>query len=297
MNDILGKYGYSPDREEMGRILSHIAANVGAISSPEVLKKCFSMMDLTTLRSNDTVQTVQALVKKVNRLSAEWPSYPIPASVCVYPNFAAEVAAAKASKDLHVTAVASCFPSAQSFLEVKVRECELAVQAGADEIDIVLALNAFMAGDYDKAGAEISAMRAAIDREAAKLGKKVIMKVILETGLLITPENIAAASFLAMENGADFIKTSTGKVEQNATPMAAYVMCQCISRFYEVSGTKVGFKAAGGISNAADALVYYSIVSAVLGEGWLNKDYFRFGVSRLGNSLMSAIEQKTVTFF
>ncbi|MBP5795428.1 MAG: hypothetical protein J6W07_01130 [Bacteroidales bacterium] len=207
------------------------------------------------------------------------------------------MAAARASKDLHVTAVASCFPSAQSFLEVKVRECELAVQAGADEIDIVLALNAFLAGDYAKAGAEIAAMKAAIDREAAKLGKKVILKVILETGLLITPENIAAASFLAMENGADFIKTSTGKVEQNATPMAAYIMCQCISRYYEVTGTKVGFKAAGGISNAADALVYYSIVSAVLGEDWLDKDYFRFGVSRLGNSLMSAIEQQTVTFF
>ena len=297
MNDILGKYGYSPDREEMGRILSHIAANVGAMASPEVFKRCFSMMDLTTLKSNDTVQTVQALVRKVNRLSTEWPSYPLPASVCVYPNFASEVAATRASKNLHVTAVASCFPSAQSFLEVKVRECELAVQAGADEIEIVLALNAFLAGDYAKAGAEIAAMKAAIDREAAKLGKKVILKVILETGLLITPENIAAASFLAMENGADFIKTSTGKVEQNATPMAAYVMCQCISRYYEVTGTKVGFKAAGGISNAADALVYYSIVSAVLGEGWLDKEYFRFGVSRLGNSLMSAIEQQTVTFF
>ena len=297
MNDILGKYGYSPDREEINRILSHIAANVNAMSSPEVLKKCFSMMDLTTLRSNDTVQTVQALVRKVNRLGTEWPSYPLPASVCVYPNFASEVAAARPSKDLHVTAVASCFPSAQSFLEVKVRECELAVQAGADEIDIVLALNAFLAGDYARAGAEISAMRAAIDREAAKLGKKVVLKVILETGLLITPENIAAASFLAMENGADFIKTSTGKVEQNATPMAAYVMCQCIRRYYEFTGAKVGFKAAGGISNAADALVYYSIVSAVLGDEWLNKDYFRFGVSRLGNSLMSAIEQQTVTFF
>ena len=297
MNDILGKYGYAPDREEMGRILSHIAANVNSISSPEVLKKCFSMMDLTTLRSNDTVQTVQALVRKVNRLSSEWPAYPLPASVCVYPNFASEVAATKASKELHVTAVASCFPSAQSFLEVKVRECELAVQAGADEIDIVLALNAFLAGDYDKAGAEISAMRAAIDREAGKLGKKVTLKVILETGLLITPENIAAASFLAMENGADFIKTSTGKVEQNATPMAAYVMCQCISRYYEVTGIKVGFKAAGGISSAMDAVCYYSIVSSVLGKEWLNKDLFRLGVSRLANQLLSAVKGETVSYF
>ena len=297
MNDILGKYGYSPDREEMGRILSHIAANVGAMASPEVFKRCFSMMDLTTLKSNDTVQTVQALVRKVNRLSTEWPSYPLPASVCVYPNFASEVAATRASKNLHVTAVASCFPSAQSFLEVKVRECELAVQAGADEIDIVLALNSFMAGDFEQARSEIRAMRGAIDDVAARLGRKVVLKVILETGLLVTPENIANASFLAMEEGADFIKTSTGKVSVNATPMAAFVMCECIKAFYGKTGRKVGFKAAGGISTAKDAVGYHSIVKTILGEEWTGKDLFRFGVSRLANSLMSAIEQKTVVYF
>ena len=137
----------------------------------------------------------------------------------------------------------------------------------------------------------------AIDAEAAKQDRKVVLKVILETGLLATPERIARASFLAMEAGADFIKTSTGKVEVNATPMAAYVMCECIKAFYAKTGRKVGFKAAGGISNDQDALLYYCIGAAILGEDWLNKDYFRFGVSRLGNSLMSAIEQKTVSFF
>lgn len=297
MSNILEKYGYTPDQEEIGRILGHIAGNANALASPEVLKKCFSMMDLTTLKSNDTVQTVQALVKKVNRLESEWPDYPLPASVCVYSNFASVIAQTRTSKDVHVTVVSGCFPSSQSFLEVKVRECEMAVEAGAEEIDIVLALNAFLEGDYDTAAAEIRAMRAAIDAAAQKQGRKVILKVILETGLLYSPEKIACASFLAMENGADFIKTSTGKVDVNATPMAAYVMCQCIARFYQTTGIKVGFKAAGGISNAGDALVYYSIVSAVLGDEWLNKDSFRFGVSRLGNSLMSAIEQKTVSFF
>ena len=203
----------------------------------------------------------------------------------------------RCSPALHVTTVASCFPSAQSFLEVKVQECVLAVRGGADEIDIVLALNAFLAGDYEAAAREIVEMKKAIDAEAALAGRKVVLKVILETGLLVTPENIARASFLAMEAGADFIKTSTGKVEVNATPTAAYVMCECIKAFHAKTGRKVGFKAAGGISNAKDALLYYFIGSFVLGKDWMDKDHFRFGVSRLGNSLMSAIEQKTVNFF
>jgi deoxyribose-phosphate aldolase len=140
-------------------------------------------------------------------------------------------------------------------------------------------------------------MKLAIDRKAAAAGRKVVLKVILETGLLVTPENIAEASFLAMEAGADFIKTSTGKVSVNATPVAAYIMCECIRAFYAKTGRMVGFKAAGGISNAMDAVCYYSIVSSVLGKDWLNNRYFRFGVSRLANSLMSAIEQKTVSVF
>ena len=177
------------------------------------------------------------------------------------------------------------------------RECELAVEAGADEIDIVLALNSFLADNYEAASREIREMKAAIDRKAAEAGRTVILKVILETGLLVTPERIAEASFLAMEAGADFIKTSTGKVSVNATPVSAYVMCECIKAFHAETGRKVGFKAAGGISDAMDAVCYYSIVSSVLGKEWLNSRFFRFGVSRLANSLMSAIEQKTVNVF
>jgi deoxyribose-phosphate aldolase len=262
-----------------------------------VLKKCFSMMDLTTLKSNDTVSSVSKLVDKANRLPVEYPDYPLPASICVYPNFASVVRDRRCSPALHVTTVASCFPSTQSFLEVKVKECELAVRNGADEVDIVLSLSSFLSGDYDAAYNEIVAMKHAIDAEAAAAGRKVVLKVILETGLLVTPENIAQASFLAMEAGADFIKTSTGKVEVNATPTAAFVMCECIKAFCEKTGRKVGFKAAGGISNAKDALLYYFIGSFILGKEWMNKDLFRFGVSRLGNSLMGAIEQKTVSFF
>ena len=297
MNKLLGKYGYTPDEEKIGRNLKLIASQLESVKSPEVLKTCFSIMDLTTLRAQDTKASVQKLVDKVNALKSQFPGYPLPASICVYPNFAPLVAGARKSKDLHVTTVAGCFPSSQSFLEVKVKECEMAVAGGADEIDIVLALNAFLAGDYDEARTEIETMKAAIDAAAAAQGRRVVLKVILETGLLVTPENIAEASFLAMEAGADFIKTSTGKVEVNPTPVPAYVMCEAIAKFEARTGRKVGFKAAGGISTASDALVYYSIARSVLGPEWLNPGLLRFGVSRLGNSLMSAIEGGNIVYF
>ena len=295
--DYLLKYGYTPVEGEVASRIQAIVSNLDGLATPEVLKRCFSLMDLTTLKTNDTAASVAKLVDKTNRLVTEYPTYPLPASICVYPNFASVVRERRCSPELHVTTVASCFPSAQSFLEVKVQECVLAVRNGADEVDIVRALNAFLAEDYEAAFHEIEEMKQAIDAEAARQGRRVVLKVILETGLLVTAERIARASFLAMEAGADFIKTSTGKVEVNATPMAAYVMCSCIKAFYERTGRRVGFKAAGGISNAKDALLYYYIGASVLGKEWIEKDHFRFGVSRLGNSLMSAIEQKTVNFF
>ena len=297
MADLFKKYGYAPDKEAIARHLELIASSLEQVVSDAVLKECFSIMDLTTLSPKDTPASVAKLVDKVNAFAAAHPEFPLPASVCVYPNFASVVRERRCTPAVHVTTVAGCFPTSQSFIEVKLQEIEMAVRAGADEIDIVLALNSFLAGDYEKAGAEIAASRACIDKVAAELGRPVVLKVILETGLLVTPELIADASFLAMENGADFIKTSTGKVEVNATPMAAYVMCECIGKYYEQTGRKVGFKAAGGISSAMDAVCYYSIVSTLLGKEWLNKDLFRFGVSRLANQLLSAIEKKTVTFF
>ena len=295
--ELSAKYGYAPEKEAIARHLELIASGLDQVVNNEVLKECFAIMDLTTLSPKDTPASVKKLVEKVNSFAVDYPNYPLPASVCVYPNFASVVRKTRKNPALHVTTVAGCFPSSQSFLEVKLREIELAVREGADEIDIVLALNSFLAGDYDTAGKEILASRECIDKVAAELGRPVVLKVILETGLLVTPERIADASFLAMENGADFIKTSTGKVEVNATPMAAYVMCQCIKKFYEQTGRKVGFKAAGGISSAMDAVCYYSIVSTILGKEWLNKNLFRFGVSRLANQVVSAVEQKTVTYF
>ena len=297
MADLFNKYGYAPDKEAIDRSLGIIARNLDNVVSPEVLKECFSFMDLTSLRNQDTEASIIKLTEKVTAFHKDYPDYPLPASICVYPNFAATVKAHRVSPELHVTTVAGCFPTSQSFLEVKMHECEKAVQEGADEIDIVLALNAFLVEDYRTAGEEIHAMRQCIDKAAAAQGRKVVLKVILETGLLVSPERIANASFLAMEEGADFITTSTGKVDVNATPMAAYIMCQCIKAFYEKTGKMVGFKAAGGISTSMDAVCYYSIVSSILGKEWLDKRYFRFGVSRLANSLLSMIEQKTVAVF
>ena len=294
--DLLTKYGYAPDQEAIARALEVMASNLENIGSEQVYKDCFSMMDLTTLKTDDTPASVEKLVNKVNSFNETYPEWPLPASVCIYPNFAGTVKDARKA-DFNITVVSACFPSSQSFLEVKLKECELAVEQGADEVDIVLALNSFLAGDYDKASEEIRAVRECIDAVAGKQGRKVHLKVILETGLLRTPERIAQASFLAMEAGADFIKTSTGKVDINATPVAAYVMCECIAKYHAATGRKIGFKPAGGISSAADALCYYSIVASVLGKEWLNKEYFRFGVSRVANSILAAVEQKTVSYF
>ncbi len=297
MKDLYLNYGYNPDNEAIARSLELIASNLDNVASEQVIKKCFSLMDLTSLHNNDSVASISKLMEKVNTYRDVYPDYPLPASVCVYPNFAKVVKECRKDEALHVTAVAGCFPTSQSFIEVKTKECEMAVEAGADEIDIVLALNAFMAGDYETAAAEIRACRKAVDEAGERVGRKIVLKVIIESGVLAVPELIADASFLAMECGADFIKTSTGKVDVNATPTAAYIMCESIKKFYEKTGRKVGFKAAGGVSTVMDAVCYYSIVSAVLGNEWLNSSLFRFGVSRLANSLMSAVEQKTVAFF
>ena len=297
MGNLHTKYGYSPDKEAIDRSLDLIASNLEGIRSDAVLRDCFGLMDLTSLSTADTVASITRLVEKVNTFRDVYQGYPLPASVCVYPNLAHVVRENRKDEGLHVTAVSGCFPTSQTFAEIKAAECARVVEDGADEVDIVLALNKFLAGDYKAAAEEIALCRKAVDEAGAKVGRKVVLKVIIESGLLSSPEAIADASFLAMESGADFIKTSTGKVDVNATPMAAYVMCECIKAYYAATGIKVGFKAAGGISSVMDALCYYSIGCTVLGKDWVKPETFRFGVSRLANNLLSAVEQKTVTFF
>ena len=294
MANLSSKYGYAPNQEAIDKNLQKISSVLEENATPEVLKCCFSAMDLTTLRTNDTAPYVENLVRKVNAFRKDYPTYPLPASVCVYSNFAKVVSTVRDTPELHTTCVSACFPSSQSFLPVKLMECEMAVKDGADEIDIVLPHSTFLAGDYEAVRKELRAIRETVDKAGA--GRKITLKVILETGLL-TPELIAEASFISMEEGADFIKTSTGKIDVNATPAAAYVMCECIKAFYKQTGKKVGFKPAGGVSTALEAVCYYTIVKNVLGQAWLNKDLFRLGVSRLANNLLSAIEKKDLKVF
>lgn len=289
MTTFFNKFGYTPNLEEIDKKLATIQANLENWNTPDNLAACLGFMDLTTLNSSDTPEKVATLARKVNNFKNIYPEYPTPASICIYPNLGKHVKEALTAPDVNITVVAAVFPNAQSFIEVKRLECSMAVEQGADEVDIVLALNAFLAANYEKAADEIKQIKEVVgDRH---------LKVILETGALATPEKIAAASFLAMEAGADFIKTSTGKQEPAATPMAAIVMCECIKAYYEKTGKKIGFKPAGGMVAAKDALCYYAIVDTILGKEWLNKNLFRLGASRLANNLLSELEQKTVSYY
>ena len=263
------------------------------MESREIYKAVLGMIDLTSLNATDTPSKIAAMTEKVNAFHTRFPDYPLPASICVYPNFARTVASVRADAGVHVTVVGGCFPASQSTLPVKIAECEAAVRDGADEVDIVLALNAFLEKDYAAASREITEIGAAIRR----LNPAVVLKVILETGALAEEKLIEDASFLAMEAGADFIKTSTGKMQPAATPEAARIMCRCIRTYHERTGRMVGFKPAGGISPPEDAVTYWNIVAETLGEAWLDKRYFRFGASRMANNLLSALEGETVKYY
>lgn len=263
------------------------------MDNKEIYKAVLGMIDLTSLNGTDTYSKIAAMTEKVNHFHDSFPDYPLPASICVYPNFAKTVATVRADKDVHVTVVGGCFPASQSTLPVKIAECAGAVADGADEVDIVLALNSFLDHNEAEARREIVEIGAAI----RAVRPAVHLKVILETGALKDPALIADASFLAMEAGADFIKTSTGKMQPAATPEAAEVMCRCISEYYGKTGRMVGFKPAGGIATPEDAVTYWNIVSDILGEKWLNKQYFRFGASRMANNLLSALEGREVKYY
>jgi len=259
----------------------------------EIYKEALGLIDLTSLNPTDTPSKIGAMVRKVNEFHSVYPQYPLPASICVFPNFASTIKSLRSDPEVHITVVGGCFPASQSPLEVKILECVKAVQDGADEVDIVLAMNSFLDGRYDEAQCEIKE----IGKSIRKVNPNVHLKVILETGALKERQLIEDASFLAMEADADFIKTSTGKMQPAATPEAAQIMCECIKSFYDKTGKMVGFKPAGGIATAEDAVLYYNIVKDVLGPKWLNKNCFRFGASRMANNLLSALEGKEVKYY
>ena len=263
---------------------NHFAEN----NTVEVWKQCLHQIDLTTLNGEDTTTKVAKMVEKVNNFPAQFPNIPNVAAMCVYP---ALVATAKAvlTEPIGIASVAAGFPASQTFVEIKVAESAMAVKAGATEVDIVIAIGKFLEGNYQEVYDEISEIKAAI-RDAH-------LKVILETGALKTAENIYKASILAMAAGADFIKTSTGKIAVNATPEATYIMCHAIKDWHAKTGQKVCYKPAGGVSTTDEAVQHYTLVKEILGEQWLNNESFRFGASRLANNLLTSIMGEEVKYF
>lgn len=277
------------DAEIAAQTAAIIEGKVPENNTPEVKKFLFNCIDLTTLKTTDSDESVMRFTQCVNRFEEEFPDLKNVAAICVYPNFAEIVKDTLEVEEVKIACVSAGFPSSQTFTEVKVAETAMALMEGADEIDIVISVGKFLAGDYEGMCDEI--------QELKETCKEHHLKVILETGALKTASNIKKASILSMYAGADFIKTSTGKMEPAATPEAAYVMCKAIKEYYQLTGNKVGFKPAGGINTVHDALVYYTIVKEVLGEEWLNNSLFRLGTSRLANLLLSDILGQETRFF
>ena len=272
-------------KSEVEKIVStHFAEN----DNKDVYKQCLNLIDLTSLNGSDTHVGIISMTEKVNNFKKSFPHLPNVAAMCVYPALV-PVVKETLTEDIRIAAVSAGFPASQTFLEVKVAETAMTVLEGATEIDVVISIGKFLEGKYEEVYEELSEIKASC-RDAH-------LKVILETGELKTAENIKKASFIAMAAGADFIKTSTGKVAVSATLEATYLMCWAIKEWNEKNGTKVGYKPAGGIVTTKDAVEHYTLVKEILGEDWLTNELFRFGASRLANDLLSAIEEKETTYF
>lgn len=258
-------------------ISEHLQENM----TQEVYKQVFNSIDLTTLTSTDSPQSVATFTSRVNAFDEEYPQLPNVAAICVYPVFVPVVRAVLEVSKVEIASVSGGFPSSQTFPEVKIAETALAIEGGADEIDIVFNLGNYLDGDYEEVCDEISEIK-----HSCRGGK---LKVILETGALKTAENIRNASVLSLYSGADFLKTSTGKEYPGASLEACYVMAQCIKEYYEKTGIRAGFKASGGVRTTEDAVKYYTIIKEVLGAEWLTNEYFRIGASSLANAVLADI--------
>lgn len=259
------------------------------VNDIDILKKLFNSIDLTSLNTADHDEKILDMVDKVNKFSALYPKMPNVAAICIYPPFVDIVSSKLNAENVSIAAVSGGFPSSQTFLSVKLAECEIVANKGADELDIVLSLGKFISNDFEYCSKEISIIKQAIGQKH--------LKVILESGLMETPEQVYQAGLLSLKAGADFIKTSTGKDKKSADPISVYAMCHAIKDYYEETGKKAGIKPAGGISTPEEAIVYYAIVKDVLGDEWLNNKLFRIGASRLANNLLTAIYNKEVKYF
>ena len=287
--ELFAQYNCCQNDEEVKAATAEIIkAHFDENNNVEVWKQCLHQIDLTTLNGDDTTAKVAGMAQKVNGFGKHFPGIPNVASMCVYPALV-ETAADTLTEPIGLAAVAAGFPASQTFIEVKVAEAAMAVAAGATEIDIVISIGKFLEGKYQEVFDEISEIKAAI--------RNAHLKVILETGALKTAENIYKASILAMAAGADFIKTSTGKIAVNATPEATYVMCHAIKDWYEKTGQKLCYKPAGGVSTTEEAVQHYTLVKEILGNDWLNNQSFRFGASRLANNLLTSIMGTETKYF
>jgi len=290
IEEALGKYNLEITDEEVKEAVKKIIAEkVPQNDTPEVKRFMFGSIELTTLTTQDSAESVLQLVEKVNKFDSEYPQMPHVATVVTYPRFTKIVSESLEVEGVIPTCVSGAFPSSQALIEVKTVETGLAIRDGAGNVDIVMHVGEFLSGDYETVCDEI--------QQQKETCGEVPMKVILETGDLGSCANIKKASLLAMYSGADYIKTSTGKEKISATPEAAYVMCQAIKEYYDETGIQVGFKPAGGINSVMDALIYYTIVKELLGEKWLTNELFRLGTSRLANLLLSELTGVETKFF
>ena len=277
------------DAKIAAQVAQLIEEKVAENDTPEVKKFLMGSIELTTLKTTDSEESVMRFTERVNDFDNDYPALPHVATICVYPRFASVVSETLQVEGVEVACVSGSFPSSQALIEVKVAETALALKDGATEIDMVMSVGAFLSEDYETVCDEISELKAVCGERK--------LKVIMETGLLPSASAIKKASLLAMYAGADYIKTSTGKEKPAATPEAAYVMCQAIKEYYEKTGIQIGFKPAGGLNTVHDALVYYTIVKEVLGEQWLTNQWFRLGTSRLANLLLSEVTGENVKYY
>lgn len=277
------------DEEVRDAVRKIIAEKVHENDNLEVKKFLMGSVELTTLKTTDSEDSVLAFTERVNQFDEQYPELHHVATICVYPCFAKTVSETLEVDGVEIACVSGSFPSSQALIEVKVAETALAIKDGATEIDIVMPVGKFLSGNYEEVADEISELKNVCGEKK--------MKVILETGCLKTAANIKKASILSMYAGADYIKTSTGKLEPAATPEAAYVMCQAIKEYYDKTGIQIGFKPAGGLNTVMDAITMYTIVKEVLGEKWLTNQWFRMGTSRLANLLLSEVVGHETKFF
>ncbi len=289
IESFFSEYDFNFDDQKVSNEVQRIVSeDFDKNNNTTVWSKIFSLIDLTSLNATDTEEKIEKMMISVNEFSQHYADIENVAAVCVYPSLV-PIARQTLRGDTRIAAVSACFPSSQTFIETKVAEVALTAYAGADEIDVVISLGKFLSGNYEEVLDELKELKAAC-RDAH-------LKVILETGSLPSMQEVKRASLLAIAAGADFIKTSTGKTEPAATLEATYVMCQTIKEYYQKTGTKIGFKPAGGVATTDEAVRFYSIVNHVLGEEWMNKDLFRFGASRLANNLLSSIYGKEVKYY